>query len=97
MRWVEVKSERSEYERWERIDGVIYDMTLPPSSNYQAIASRLQGECYTILKGKVGQSFVAPFGVWLDGEEEGNYAEPDLTIVCDPAKGILFCSLLRMR
>ena len=69
----------SEYERWERIDGVIYDLTPPPSSQHQAIVGSLYGEFYTYLKGKHCKAFPAPFGVWLDDEN-------DITVVCDPSK-----------
>ena len=56
----------SDLERWERIDGVIYDMTPPPSSQHQAIVGNLYGEFYTYLKGRQCKAFPAPFGVWLD-------------------------------
>jgi Uma2 family endonuclease len=75
----------SEFERWERIEGVIYDMTTPPSSQHQTIVSNLHGEFYTYFKGKQCKVFPAPFGVWLNDEND-NYVEPDITVVCDPSK-----------
>lgn len=72
------------YERWERIDSVIYDMTPPPSSQHQVIVGNLFGEFYTYLKGQPCKAFPAPFGVWLD--ENDNYVEPDITVICDPEK-----------
>jgi Uma2 family endonuclease len=82
---MEIKPSESEFERWERIDHVIYDMTPPPSSEHQSIVSRFQGELYAYLKGKTCRSFVAPFGVWLNDEND-NYVEPDVTVICDPSK-----------
>jgi len=72
-------------ERWERIDGIIYDMTPPPSSQHQAIVGNLYGEFYTYLKGKKCKAFPAPFGVWLDDEND-IYVEPDIAVVCDQSK-----------
>lgn len=83
---MEVKESAPKYDRWERIDGVIYDMTPPPSSDHQRDLGNLHAEIHTYLKGKRCEVFVAPFGVWLDGSEDGNYVEPDLVVVCDPAK-----------
>lgn len=76
---------QSKYERWERIDGIIYDMTPPPSSQHQTVVSNLHGEFYTYLKGKQCKVFPAPFGVWLDDEYD-NYVEPDIAVVCDLSK-----------
>ncbi len=75
----------SEFERWERIDGLIYDMTPPPSSQHQAIVGSLYGEFYTYLKGKQCRAFPAPFGVWLDDKDD-IYVEPDITVVCNSSK-----------
>lgn len=75
----------SELERWEKIDGVIYDMTPPPSSQHQAIVGSLYGEFYNYLKGKQCKAFPSPFGVWLD-EENDIYVEPDITVICDSSK-----------
>lgn len=79
------KQDPSELVRWERIEGVIYNMTPPPTAQHQSIVSRLQGEFYAFLKEKKCTSYVAPFGVWLNDEHD-NYVEPDLTIICDPSK-----------
>lgn len=79
------ESLKSEFERWERIDGIIYDMTPPPSSQHQAIVGSLYGEFYNCLKGRPCKAFPAPFGVWLDDEDD-NYVEPDITVICDQSK-----------
>ncbi|ODA41675.1 hypothetical protein DSBG_1607 [Desulfosporosinus sp. BG] len=82
---MEEKPLQFEFERWERIDGVTYDMTPPPSSQHQAIVGNLYGEFYTYLKGKHCKAFPAPFGVWLNDEND-NYVEPDITVICDQSK-----------
>ncbi|MGZ4160478.1 MAG: Uma2 family endonuclease [Neobacillus sp.] len=83
---MEVKDVKPEYERWERIDGVIYDMSPPPTSEHQKIVGNLFGEFHAFLKGKSCRAFPAPFGVWMDEDDNGTYVEPDITIICDPSK-----------
>ncbi|MCL6576122.1 Uma2 family endonuclease [Kyrpidia sp.] len=78
--------DESKFERWERIDGAIYDMSPPPTSDHQSIVSNLIREISVYLKGKTCKVFPAPFGVWLDADDNGNYVEPDITVVCDPTK-----------
>lgn len=73
-------------ERWERIGGVIYDMSPSPSTEHQRIVGRLFSDIRVYLKEKTCESFVAPFDVYLDGDEAGNYVQPDITVVCDPSK-----------
>lgn len=77
-----------ELERWEQLDGVIYDMSPPPTSDHQSIVGNLFREISVYLKGKTCRAFPAPFGVWLDVDVEAseNYVEPDITVVCDPNK-----------
>jgi len=83
---MEIKDLQPNSERWELIDGVVYDMTPPPTSEHQSIVGNLFREISVYLKGKTCKAFPAPFGVWLDAEESGNYVEPDITIICDPSK-----------
>ena len=80
------RMDESPLERWERIDGVIYDMSPPPTSDHQSILSNLVRDIAMYLKGKKRRVYPAPFGVWLDANDKGNYIEPDITIVCDPNK-----------
>lgn len=75
-----------EFERWERIDNTVYDMSPPPTSEHQNIISNLLRELGVYLKGGPCKVFPAPFGVWLDANETGNYVEPDISVVCDPQK-----------
>lgn len=76
----------NELERWERLDGVVYEMSPPPSSDHQSIVGNLFREISVYLKGKTCRAFPAPFGVWLDDDDNGNYVEPDITVVCDTNK-----------
>ncbi len=75
-----------EFVRWERIDGTIYDMTPSPSAEHQRIVGRLVRDIGSFLKGKECESFVAPFDVYLNGSDQGDYVQPDITIICDPNK-----------
>ena len=73
-------------ERWERIDGVIYDMSPAPSMEHQRIVTMITGEIYSFLKGKSCKVFTAPFDVYLDADESGQKVQPDVTVVCDSSK-----------
>ncbi len=79
-------SVQASFERWERIGGVIYDMSPSPSSEHQAILVNLVREISTYLKGKTCKLFTSPYDVYLNGDESGDYVIPDITIVCDPNK-----------
>lgn len=73
-------------ERAELIDGQIYSMS-PPSVKHQRISSFLHNEIYNYIKKYKGECEVlaAPFAVFLD-DDDINYVEPDITIICDPSK-----------
>lgn len=73
-------------ERWERIDGQIYDMSPSPTIEHQRAVGSLFRLISNHLQGKTCEAFVAPFDVFLDGDELGNYVQPDITVVCDPSK-----------
>jgi len=75
--------------RWELINGVAYDMTPAPSTEHQQISMALSARIHTLLeeeKSKAGggscQVFAAPTDVFLDS----GVLQPDLLVVCDPAK-----------
>lgn len=71
--------------RYELIDGVIYDMSPSPNTRHQIISGNLFREFSTYLKGKSCRAFSAPFDVYLkEGKEE--WVIPDLSIICDPSK-----------
>lgn len=74
--------------RWELIHGVAYDMTPAPSLGHQQISMDLSvriANGIEAAKGKAGggcRVFAAPTDVFL----EGNVVQPDILVVCDPAK-----------
>ncbi|MDO5423167.1 MAG: Uma2 family endonuclease [Eubacteriales bacterium] len=73
--------------RAELIDGQIYYMA-PPSRIHQEIS----GELHYIIKDYIRQKagtckiYSAPFAVFLLNNDETNYVEPDISIVCDRSK-----------
>lgn len=71
--------------RYEMIDGVIYDMSLSPNTRHQIISGNLFREFSTYLKGKPCRAFSAPFDVYLK-EDKDEWVIPDLSIICDPSK-----------
>ena len=78
-------------ERWELIDGEAFNMTPAPSRAHQKTLLALADLFYNYLNDKPCEVYVAPFDVRLP---EGSQSEqeiitvvqPDLTVVCDPAK-----------
>ena len=75
-----------EGERAELIDGQIY-MMAPPNTRHQVIVGELYATIRNYIKGKGGscRPYVSPFAVFLN-EDNKNYVEPDLTVVCSPDK-----------
>lgn len=73
-------------ERAELIDGQIYYMA-PPSVKHQRISGFLHNEIYDFIKKNKGECEVlaAPFAVFLN-DDDINYVEPDISIICDPSK-----------
>lgn len=76
-----------EGQRAELIDGQIYNMT-PPNTRHQVIT----GEVYATIRdyirknGGTCKPYVSPFAVFLNEEDDKNYLEPDVSVVCDPNK-----------
>jgi Uma2 family endonuclease len=74
--------------RWELINGVAFDMTPAPNLEHQVISSKLHASLFNALddaKRKSGGDcmvLAAPLDLFL-GEA---VVEPDLVVVCDPAK-----------
>ncbi|ADG06450.1 Uma2 family endonuclease [Kyrpidia tusciae] len=77
--------EAQELDRYEVIDGVVYDMTPPPSTAHQRASNRIYILFANHLRGKTCEAFHAPFGVWFN-ERDDEHVEPDITVVCDPLK-----------
>lgn len=73
-------------ERAELIDGRIYYMA-PPSRKHQRIITEVGTVINNYIKENNGacEVNVAPFAVFLSGNDY-NYVEPDISIICDPAK-----------
>ncbi len=73
-------------ERAELIDGKMYGMA-PPSRTHQRILFSLSRKIADYIESKKGDCEVniAPFAVFLN-EDDINYIEPDISIVCDSSK-----------
>ena len=69
----------------ELIDGQIYYMA-PPSWTHQRLSGYLHSEIYNYIKAGKGQCEVlaAPFAVFLN--DDMNYLEPDISVICDRSK-----------
>ena len=74
-------------ERAELIDGQIYYMA-PPNTKHQRISGRLYQAIANYIDSKNGECeiFAAPFAVFLNKNSNNNYVEPDISVICDPAK-----------
>jgi len=80
-----------DYERWELIGGIAYNMTPAPSTTHQRVSRELFFQFVGHLKGKKCEVFNAPFDVRLPAPGESDLTastvvQPDLVVVCDPAK-----------
>ena len=75
-----------EGERAELIDGVIYDMASPTRMHQRLLfeLARIIADFIDNNKGECEVN-VAPFAVYLNNDEY-NYVEPDLFVVCDKEK-----------
>ncbi|GAB4179868.1 MAG: Uma2 family endonuclease [Rhodocyclaceae bacterium] len=86
-----------EYLRWpedvrcELIDGEAYLMAPAPTAGHRRLVLGIARQLADALEGHRCEVFVAPFDVRLPRADEADEAidtvvQPDLTIVCDPAK-----------
>ena len=75
-----------EGERAELIDGEIFMMASPTRGN-QDVVTWLSGQIYNYIQNKKGKCrvYVSGFAV-LPKEDNINYVEPDVTVVCDRNK-----------
>lgn len=73
-------------ERAELIDGQIYYLAAP-SRTHQKISMFLSREISDYIKQNNGlcEVYAAPFAVFLNNDNR-NYFEPDLCVICDPSK-----------
>ncbi len=74
-----------ELDRYELIDGVIYDMTPSPSEAHQRVTTAIGSLLFSGLKGRC-RTYVAPFDVWPTGDLKEAYVQPDVTVICDENK-----------
>ena len=72
--------------RAELIDGQIYYMS-PPGRIHQQISMKLSQIIANYIDAQNGscQIYAAPFAVFLN-EDDKNYVEPDISVICDPNK-----------
>ena len=80
-----------DHERWELIDGIAYDMSPAPSRKHQKILGELHRQISTYLLDKTCDVYMAPFDVRFPGpgereEEIETVLQPDISVICDPAK-----------
>ena len=75
-----------EGQRAELIDGQIY-MMAPPSRKHQEIIFSLSRKIADYIDSRKGSCrvYLAPFAVFLN-EDDRNYVEPDISVICDPNK-----------
>ncbi len=79
-------------DRWELINGVVYDMTPAPSRMHQKISGDLFSLIHNQLDGKPCEVYAAPFDVRLPDKtgatdnETNTVVQPDIVVICDPEK-----------
>lgn len=73
--------------RAELMDGRIYYMD-PPSWTHQKISMALSSEIASYIREQKGSCHVlaAPFAVFLNENDDKNYLEPDITVICNTSK-----------
>lgn len=73
-------------ERAELIDGKIYYMA-PPNRIHQKISWKLHQAIANYIDSNKGvcEVYAAPFAVFLN-EDDKNYVEPDISVICDKDK-----------
>jgi Uma2 family endonuclease len=78
-------------ERWELIDGVVYNMSPAPNRRHQKISGEFFRQFANFLIGKPCQVYASPFDVRLPegGEAESDIStvlQPDISVICDSHK-----------
>lgn len=78
---------REQMERYEMIDGKVYDMSPSPRTRHQSIVGAIHIGLATGFRGTGGSVFVAPLDVRPAGTKEStDVVQPDVFVVCDRAK-----------
>lgn len=78
-------------ERWELIDGVLFNMTPTPRVVHQRILMEIGVQFANFLHGKPHAVFFVPIDVRLPENDEPDdlvltVVQPDLTVICDKGK-----------
>ena len=78
-------------ERWELINGMVYNMAPAPSVNHQRISRQLLLQIGIFLSDKPCEVFSAPLDVILpatdeEDEDSKNVVQPDIVVICDSSK-----------
>jgi Uma2 family endonuclease len=81
----------SETVRYELLDGIAYLMSPAPSRRHQELLGELFYQVRALLQGGTCRTYIAPFDVRLPKGDEADelvdtVVQPDLLVVCDPAK-----------
>lgn len=75
-----------EGERAELIDGKMYMMATPTLTHQELLGwLYFKIRSYIVEKGGPCRVILSPFGVYIK-DDEHNYVEPDVVVVCDPNK-----------
>jgi len=72
-----------EGERWEIIDGAVYNMAPAPSTRHQSVVLKFASTLQLKLAGQRCRPFAAPTDVKLSNTD---VVQPDILVVCDPSK-----------
>jgi len=80
-----------DFERWELIDGIAYDMSPAPSRSHQELVTEFIYQFRRYLQDKPCRIYAAPFDVRLPQGDEADdeidtVVQPDLVVVCDRSK-----------
>ncbi|MCI5120453.1 MAG: Uma2 family endonuclease [Candidatus Electrothrix sp. AUS4] len=79
-------------ERWELINGEVWDMSPAPSRLHQEISIRLSSLLYQHFQKKDCAVYAAPFDVRLPEQEDAEdhaittVVQPDISVICDQNK-----------
>lgn len=74
---------RDTEDRYEYIDGEIYDLA-SPKTEHQAALTELFGIFYNWFRGKECRPMVAPYDITLERDRgDINVVQPDLMVICD--------------
>lgn len=72
-------------ERYEMIEGVVYDMSPSPSEGHQRATTAIGSLFFSAFKGQC-RTYVSPFDVWPTGDTNDAYVQPDVTVICNANK-----------